>query len=281
MVTAIIILSIIGLISATLLYIISRKFHVEEDSRIDEIESILPGANCGGCGYAGCRNFAEQCTKATSLDSLLCPVGGNEVMQKIAPILGLNAVEKAPRIAVIRCNGSCENRPQTSHYEGAHSCAVVSSLYTGESNCNYGCLGEGDCVAACEFGGITMDPVTRLPRIDSNICVACGSCVKACPRHLIELRKKQESMIYVACNNKDKGIIARKVCSVACIGCGKCVKTCPEKAISLSDNLAYIDDNLCLSCQACVDGCPTHAIHAEIRNNIRETSTPRKETAIC
>ena len=129
MVTAIIILSIIGLISATLLYIISRKFHVEEDSRIDEIESILPGANCGGCGYAGCRNFAEQCTKATSLDSLLCPVGGNEVMQKIAPILGLNAVEKAPRIAVIRCNGSCENRPQTSHYEGAHSCAVVSSLY--------------------------------------------------------------------------------------------------------------------------------------------------------
>ena len=101
MVTAIIILSIIGLISATLLYIISRKFHVEEDSRIDEIESILPGANCGGCGYAGCRNFAEQCTKATSLDSLLCPVGGNEVMQKIAPILGLNAVEKAPRIAVI------------------------------------------------------------------------------------------------------------------------------------------------------------------------------------
>ena len=124
MVTAIIILSIIGLISATLLYIISRKFHVEEDSRIDEIESILPGANCGGCGYAGCRNFAEQCTKATSLDSLLCPVGGNEVMQKIAPILGLNAVEKAPRIAVIRCNGSCENRPQTSHYEGAHSCAV-------------------------------------------------------------------------------------------------------------------------------------------------------------
>ena len=119
MVTAIIILSIIGLISATLLYIISRKFHVEEDSRIDEIESILPGANCGGCGYAGCRNFAEQCTKVTSLDSLLCPVGGNEVMQKIAPILGLNAVEKAPRIAVIRCNGSCENRPQTSHYEGA------------------------------------------------------------------------------------------------------------------------------------------------------------------
>ena len=183
MVTAIIILSIIGLISATLLYIISRKFHVEEDSRIDEIESILPGANCGGCGYAGCRNFAEQCTKATSLDSLLCPVGGNEVMQKIAPILGLNAVEKAPRIAVIRCNGSCENRPQTSHYEGAHSCAVVSSLYTGESNCNYGCLGEGDCAAACEFGGITMDPVTRLPRIDSNICIACGSCVKACPRH--------------------------------------------------------------------------------------------------
>lgn len=111
MVTAIIILSIIGLISATLLYIISRKFHVEEDSRIDEIESILPGANCGGCGYAGCRNFAEQCTKATSLDSLLCPVGGNEVMQKIAPILGLNAVEKAPLLSVAMALARTARKP--------------------------------------------------------------------------------------------------------------------------------------------------------------------------
>ena len=112
MVTSIIILSIIGLVSATLLYVISRKFHVEEDPRIDEIEAVLPGANCGGCGFAGCRNFAEQCAKATSLDNLLCPVGGNAVMQKIAPIVGMEAVEQAPRIAVVRCNGSCENRPR-------------------------------------------------------------------------------------------------------------------------------------------------------------------------
>ena len=259
MVMAIIILSIIGLISATLLYVISRKFHVEEDARIDEIESILPGANCGGCGYAGCRNFAEQCVKATSLDTLLCPVGGNEVMQKIAPILGLQAVEQAPRIAVVRCNGSCENRPHTSHYEGAHSCAVVASLYSGESNCNYGCLGEGDCAAACEFGGIVMDPVTRLPRINPDICIACGSCAKACPRHIIELRKREEPRIYVACNNKDKGIIARKICAVACIGCGKCVKSCPNEAISLTDNLAYIDDKLCLACRRVSHPCHTNS----------------------
>lgn len=253
---------------------------MEEDPRIDEIEAVLPGANCGGCGFAGCRNFAEQCAKATSLDNLLCPVGGNAVMQKIAPIVGMEAVEQAPRIAVVRCNGSCENRPQTSHYEGAHSCAVEAALYSGESNCNYGCLGEGDCAAACDFGGITMDPVTRLPIVDPDICVACGSCVKACPRNIIELRKRQEPRIYVACNNRDKGIIARKVCSVACIGCGKCAKSCPNGAIALTDNLAYIDDSLCLSCQACVEGCPTHAIHvvgiAEKNSTINE-----KESALC
>ena len=280
MVTSIIILSIIGLVSATLLYVISRKFHVEEDPRIDEIEAVLPGANCGGCGFAGCRNFAEQCAKATSLDNLLCPVGGNAVMQKIAPIVGMEAVEQAPRSAVVRCNGSCENRPQTSHYEGAHSCAVEAALYSGESNCNYGCLGEGDCAAACDFGGITMDPVTRLPIVDPDICIACGSCVKACPRNIIELRKRQEPRVYVACNNRDKGIIARKVCSAACIGCGKCAKSCPNGAITLADNLAYIDDSLCLSCQACVEGCPTHAIHvvgiAEKNSTINE-----KESALC
>lgn len=281
MVTSIIILSIIGLVSATLLYFISRKFHVEEDSRIDEIESVLPGANCGGCGFAGCRNFAEQCVKASSLDNLLCPVGGNAVMQKIAPILGVQAVEQAPRIAVVRCNGSCENRPQTSHYEGAHSCAVVAALYSGESNCNYGCLGEGDCAAACDFGGITMDPVTRLPLVNPDICIACGSCVKACPRNIIELRKKQDPRVFVACNNHDKGIIARKICSVACIGCGKCAKSCPNGAITLTDNLAYIDDSLCTSCQTCVEGCPTHAIQVANEAVKENISINEKESAIC
>ena len=182
---------------------------------------------------------------------------------------------------MVKCNGSCENRPATSHYEGAHSCAVVAALYTGESNCNYGCLGEGDCAAACEFGGITIDPVTRLPHIDPNICIACGSCVKACPRNLIELRRKQEPRIYVACNNKDKGAIARKACAVACIGCGKCAKNCPNGAISLTDNLAYIDDSLCLLCKECVDGCPTHAIQIDKTTDSHSVLTKEKESALC
>ncbi len=261
MLTAILILSIIGLISAALLFGIARKFHVEEDARIDEIEAVLPGANCGGCGCAGCRNFAEQCVKAGNLEGLLCPVGGNSVMQKIAPILGVEVTEQAPRIAVVKCNGSCENRPRTSHYEGAHSCAVVASLYTGESDCNYGCLGEGDCAAACEFGGITIDPVTRLPQVDPNLCVACGSCVKACPRNLLELRLKSDNRVFVACNNKEKGAVARKACAVACIGCTKCAKTCPAGAITITNNLAYIDDSLCQRCNACVEVCPSKAIH--------------------
>ncbi len=278
MVTAILILSIIGLISAALLYGIARKFHVEEDARIDEIEAILPGANCGGCGYAGCRNFAEQCVKAGNLENMLCPVGGNSVMQKIAPVLGVEVVEQAPRIAVVRCNGSCENRPQTSHYDGAHSCAVVASLYTGESDCNYGCLGEGDCVASCEFGGITINPVTRLPQVNPDRCVACGTCVKACPRNLIELRLKQDNRIFVACNNKEKGAVARKACSVACIACTKCAKTCPSGAITIDNNLAYIDDTLCQQCHACVEVCPSKAILVASDFQPINHSSERKET---
>ncbi len=278
MVTAILILSIIGLISAALLYGIARKFHVEEDARIDEIEAILPGANCGGCGYAGCHNFAEQCVKAGNLDNMLCPVGGNSVMQKIAPVLGVEVVEQAPRIAVVRCNGSCENRPQTSHYEGAYSCAVVASLYTGESDCNYGCLGEGDCVASCEFGSITIDPVTRLPQVNPDLCVACGACVKACPRNLIELRLKRDNRVFVACNNKEKGAVARKACSVACIACTKCAKTCPSGAITIDNNLAYIDDTLCQQCHACVEVCPSKAILVASDFQPINHSSERKET---
>ncbi len=276
MLTAILILSIIGLISAALLYGIARKFHVEEDARIDEIEAILPGANCGGCGFAGCRNFAEQCVKAGNLENMLCPVGGNSVMQKIAPVLGVEVVEQAPRIAVIKCNGSCENRPRTSHYEGAHSCAVVASLYSGETDCNYGCLGEGDCAAACDFGGITIDPVTRLPQVNADICVACGSCVKACPRNLIELRLKRDNRVFVACNNKEKGAVARKACAVACIGCTKCAKSCPAGAIAITNNLAYIDDTLCQQCNACVEVCPSKAIQV-----VSDSKPTNGKEAIC
>ena len=257
-------LSLLGLLLAVVLYFVAQKFKVEEDPRIDIVEALMPGANCGGCGQAGCRAFAEACTKAENLDNLYCPVGGNPVMQKVAGALGFEVAEKAPMVAVVRCAGSCDKRPKTNVYDGASSCAIMSSLYPGDTGCKYGCLGKGDCTNACNFGAISMDPQTGLPVVDYEKCTACGACVKACPKGVIELRNKgpKSRRVFVSCINKDKGGVARKACSAACIGCGKCAKVCPFGAITVENNVAYIDFNKCKLCTKCVAECPTGAIHA-------------------
>ena len=240
---AVISLGVIALVSAAILYVASKKFAVYEDPRIAQVAEVLPQANCGGCGYPGCSGFADACVKAGSLDGKLCPVGGQPVMTKIAEILGLDAAAAEPMVAVVRCNGTCANRPRVNQYDGAKSCAIAASLYGGETGCSYGCLGCGDCVAACQFDAIHMNPETGLPEVDEEKCTACGACAKACPKSIIEIRPqgKKSRRIYVQCVNKDKGAVARKACTVACIGCGKCVKVCPFEAITLENNLAYID----------------------------------------
>lgn len=259
----IVILSGLGLLLSLVLFLVAKKFKVEEDPRIDEVEKAMPGANCGGCGYAGCRAFADAAVKAGNLDNNFCPVGGNEVMKKVAAILGYEVKEKAPMVAVVRCNGTCENRAKTNTYDGALSCRVKASLYSGDTACSYGCLGCGDCVAACEFGAITMNPLTGLPVVDESKCTACGACAKACPKSIIELRNKgpRSMRIFVSCMNKDKGPAVKKACLAACIGCGICAKTCTHEAITVESNLAYIDFNKCKLCRECEAMCPTGAIH--------------------
>ncbi|MFA5713251.1 MAG: Fe-S cluster domain-containing protein [Bacteroidales bacterium] len=255
-------LTILGFVLALILYLVAQRFYVKEDPRIDIVESILPGANCGGCGYAGCRAFAEACVKEEDLSSLFCPVGGNEVMAKVADSLGRAVVEKKAQVAVVRCSGSCENRAKTNHYDGYTSCAVMASLYSGDTGCSWGCLGHGDCVAVCEFDAIAMDPTTNLPVVDQDNCTACGACVKACPKEIIELRNKgpKNRRIFVSCVNREKGGVAKRSCAVACIGCYKCQQACPFDAITIENNLAYIDYNKCKLCRKCVPVCPTNAI---------------------
>ena len=263
--SAVIVLGVIALIAAVVLYACSKKFAVYEDPRIGQVQELLPGANCGGCGFAGCADMAGALVKACdagSIDGLLCPVGGQAVMGQVADLLGMAVANSEPKVAVVRCYGTCENRPHIAEYDGLMTCAAVNATGLGETGCGYGCLGCGDCTRACTFDAIHMNPETGLPEVDEDKCTACGACVKACPRHIIELRKKgpKGRRVYVRCVNKDKGAVARKNCQVACIGCGKCFKVCKFDAITIENNLSYIDPEKCRLCTKCVDECPTGAI---------------------
>lgn len=283
------IITLLGLVLALVLYLVAERFKVEEDPRIDLVEKAMPGANCGGCGFAGCRAFAESAVKAPNLEGHFCPVGGNEVMASVAAILGHELKAQAPRVAVVRCNGSCEARPRVNAYDGYPSCKVKAALYAGDTDCAYGCLGCGDCAAECSFGALSMDPATLLPVVDEERCTACGACVKACPKCIIELRPKGPRGMreYVACVNKDKGPAVKKACANACIGCGICHKTCTHGAIVFENNLAYIDASKCKLCRECEALCPTGAIHGvhfpkpldkeAVKARVRERQAQQKE----
>ena len=278
LVYTVITLAALGVVAAVLLWFVARQFKVYEDPRIDDVEKMLPGANCGGCGFAGCRAFATEAVKVDDLSAIFCPGGGGALMKSVGDFLGKSAPEREPQIAVVRCNGSCANRPVTSKYDGASACAVVAALYTGETGCSYGCFGKGDCVAVCPFDAIHMNPETNLPEVDQVKCTACGACGKACPKTIIELRRKgpKDMRVFVSCVNKDKGAVARKSCTVACIACGKCVKVCPFDAITMENNLAFIDSNKCKLCRKCVTECPTGAIW-EVNFPPRKVAAPATE----
>ena len=268
---AVLVLGIIALIASVVLYICSKRFAVEEDPRLPAVLEALPGANCGGCGYPGCSGMADALIKganAGSIEGLNCPVGGAECMSKIADLLGMAVAASDPKVAVVRCGGCFAKRPRTVEYDGLRTCTAVNSVGAGETGCGFGCLGCGDCVAACNFGAIAINPETGLPEVDEEKCTSCGACVKACPRHIIEIRPKGKVIkeiphrVYVSCVNKDKGAVARKNCQAACIGCSKCQKVCKFDAITIENNVSYIDPAKCKACGACVRECPTGAIVA-------------------
>ena len=264
---AVIVLGAIGLIAAIVLFAASKKFAVYEDPRIAQVGELLPGANCGGCGFPGCSGMAEAIVKgadAGSLDGLMCPVGGADTMGRVADLLEMTIADTESMVAVVRCNGSCEHRAKIVEYAGLRTCAAMHACGAGETACGFGCLGCGDCVEACQFGAISVNPETGIPEVDDEKCTSCGACVKACPRGIIELRKKgpKSRRVYVSCVNKDKGPAAMKACAVSCIGCGKCEKECAFGAITVENNLAYIDFTKCRLCRKCEKVCPKHAIVA-------------------
>jgi len=269
---SVVLLAVLGGLAAMVLYAVSKKFYVYENPLIAEVEAVLPAANCAGCGSPGCKSFADKLVNTEDISALFCPVGGNEVMKSIAEKLGKVVAEKDPTVAVLRCQGSCDVRPKTSLFQGPKSCAISALIYSGETDCQYGCLGDGDCVTACKFDAMYMDESTELPVIITDKCTSCGACVTACPRNIIEMRprNKRDLKIYVGCLNEDKGGIAKKSCELACIGCSKCIDVCTKGAITIENNLAYIDGLHCTLCRKCVEVCPTHSI-------VETNFPPRKE----
>ena len=259
------VLAVIGVIAACLLYIAAKKFHVKEDPRIAEVEALLPGANCGGCGLSGCSAFARACCTATTLDGLNCTGLGDEDMARIANIVGLAEGRRVRKIAVIRCNAACETRQLVNKFDGIKSCVLENSYYQGESACNFGCLGLGDCVRACPFDAMTFSESSLYPTVDADKCTGCGKCLEACPRNLPTMRevKPGKMLVYVNCSNRNKGPLAMKECEVSCIGCGLCKKTCPSEAITLESFLATIHGDKCTSCMECIPVCPRKSIISE------------------
>ena len=234
----------------------SKVFSVEVDERVAKVREILPGANCGACGFAGCDAFADAvATGKTDVNG--CTVGGKTVAQSLANVMGVEASEVRESVARVICNGRYSVSKEKYSYQGMDDCFAAAQLFGGHKACSYGCLGHGNCVEACPFNAIVI--TGGVARVIEDRCQACGKCILACPKNLIEMVPKDKKYS-VVCHSKDKGAVTKKNCEVGCIGCAQCVKVCRYGAVSVEGHLAMIDYNKCTNCGECAVVCPTMAI---------------------
>ena len=265
----------LGLVFGLVLAIASKVFYVETDPRLDQLNECLPGANCGGCGYAGCGGYAEAVLKGEAAIGK-CASGGDECAQKMAEIMGVKAEKMARRVAMVRCSGykrkDAEGKTigllEKGNYEGVKSCLAATKVAgRGPTICKFGCLGFGDCIKACQYDAIYI--LDGVARVDFDKCVGCMSCAAACPRGIIASVEYGEHIV-ISCSSHAKGNITSRGCTIGCIGCGLCKKVCPNGAISLNKNLAVIDYSKCDNCGLCVSVCPKKMIRNASQGGSRD-----------
>jgi Na+-translocating ferredoxin:NAD+ oxidoreductase subunit B len=246
----------IGLLSGLILAIASIVMAVPKDQKAEDIRAMLPGANCGACGFSGCDGYAKAMAAGEAKPGL-CTVGGAKVADAIASYLGVASAAAEPHVSVVHCLGSNDNTSDKVEYEGIESCAAAAQLAGSPTSCRYGCIGLGDCVSACDYNALSIR--NGVAMVDAKNCVACGMCVKTCPKHLLSLIPVKKQAV-VLCSSCDKGSVVSKVCKAGCIGCMRCEKTCQHDAIHVTNFLASVDPEKCVGCGECVGVCPRHVI---------------------
>ncbi|NLN06708.1 MAG: RnfABCDGE type electron transport complex subunit B [Firmicutes bacterium] len=255
---AVVSLAALGLVFGGLLAFASQKFAVEVDPRIEAVQELLAGANCGACGYAGCAQFAEAVVDGRAPVNGCTPAGAQAVA-KIAEVLGTEAPEAGDRlVAQLKCVGDCNTARAKAVYDGVPDCNAALMFGGGPSACSYGCVGFGNCARVCPVDAIVMGE-NGLPIIDVDLCIGCGLCKKECPRQVIDLVNAR-GVHHVRCKSQERGKQVRAVCSRGCIACTLCVKNCPVNAIHMENNVAVIDSNICTNCGTCVEVCPQKTI---------------------
>jgi len=264
-----------GALFAAGLSIANKKLHVDEDPRIEQVNELLPGANCGGCGYPGCANFAENVVKGT-VDVTECGVSSPEDIEEIAAILGIDAEAGEKEIARVMCQGGTYETAKKAEYAGIESCVAVNISGGGEKYCEYGCLGYGECIDACTFDAMYMSD-NGLPVVIEDKCTGCGKCAEACPRDVIEMHPASDKL-FVLCKNHDDPKTSRGLCIRACIGCQICVRAVEDGQMVMDDNLAIVDYNLYgKDAELPTDRCPTECL--VVLNGQEETEEVLEKTA--
>jgi len=261
--SAIAAISLIGLFFGIALAVASKVFAVKTDPKIVEVRNHLPGANCGACGFPGCDQYAESVAKKES-EITLCTVGGSQVLEDLSKIMGVEAGEVKRLVARVLCRGTSDKTTKQYSYIGANTCEAVNLMYKGDSSCSYGCLGQGDCVQACEYNAIQIEDGVAV--IIEDNCVGCKKCVIACPKDIIVM-VPDDKRVTVSCFNNDLGKKVMTACKVGCIACRKCEKACQYDAIKVINGLAVIDYTKCTNCGDCILVCPTKTINMYFEDN--------------